>query len=235
MHISSSINKNLHDFQVALVSCNMQWCILWKEQWPSNFYHPYTSHKTVIRDHFSVFSFRKSTSVKQGFNNFIMPMFSCQMERSYLYLGNQRCEMWQLCKDKYYELLLFLRSDAAGTIFLLLIFVQLLFLGSLLFEGSVYFFWKPADINDGWIKYVWAIQWQLLNAITSTHSLTYSPAVSLGNELYNKNSPRASPLTDSHTCMCAAYTSRDYYSRAGSVYTFCSELPIVWLLFEGIV
>ena len=29
-----------------------------------------------------------------------MPMFSCQMERSYLYLGNQRCEMWQLCKDK---------------------------------------------------------------------------------------------------------------------------------------
>ena len=26
--------------------------------------------------------------------------------------------------------------------------------GWLLFEGDVYFFGKPADINDGWIRYV---------------------------------------------------------------------------------
>ena len=46
----------------------------------------------------------------------------------------------------------FLRSDAMATIFLLHLSVQLLF------EGSVYFFGKPADINDRWIKYIQAIQ-----------------------------------------------------------------------------
>ena len=28
----------------------------------------------------------------------------------------------------------------------------------ILFEGGVYFFEKPADINEGWIRYVQAIQ-----------------------------------------------------------------------------
>ena len=36
----------------------------------------------------------------------------------------------------------------------------------------LYFFWKPADINDSWIRYVQAIQWQLLDAIGSTRSLS---------------------------------------------------------------
>ena len=85
--------------------------------------------------------------------------------------------MWQLCKTqifkgKTYELLLFLRSDAAATIYLLLIIVQLLFVGSLLLEGGGLLFRKPAEIIDGWIKYVWAIQWQLLNTVTSTHSFS---------------------------------------------------------------
>ena len=39
-----------------------------------------------------------------------------------------------------------LRSDAAATIYFAARFVWLLF------EGSVYFFGKPRDINDGWIK-----------------------------------------------------------------------------------
>ena len=39
--------------------------------------------------------------------------------------------------------------------------------GWLLFEGSVYFFGKPADINDDWIRYMGAIHWQLLDAISS--------------------------------------------------------------------
>ena len=46
----------------------------------------------------------------------------------------------------------FLRSDAMATIFLLHLSVQLLF------EGSVYLFGKPADINNRWIKYIQAIQ-----------------------------------------------------------------------------
>ena len=46
----------------------------------------------------------------------------------------------------------FLRLDVMATIFLLHLFVRLLF------EGSVYFFGKPADINNSWIKYIRAIQ-----------------------------------------------------------------------------
>ena len=53
--------------------------------------------------------------------------------------------------------------------FSLHIFVWLLFEGSyyskaatiggwLLFKGGIYFIRKPADINDGWIRYVRAIQ-----------------------------------------------------------------------------
>jgi len=34
------------------------------------------------------------------------------------------------------------------------ILVSLLFFVRLLFEGGVYFFGKPTDINDGWIRYV---------------------------------------------------------------------------------
>ena len=37
-------------------------------------------------------------------------------------------------------------------------FFSLLVIVRLLFEGGVYFFGKPADINDGWIRYVQAIQ-----------------------------------------------------------------------------
>ena len=51
-------------------------------------------------------------------------------------------------------------------LFLLLVFLRLLF------EGSVYFFGKAADINDGWIRYVQAIQQQLLDAVSSLHSLS---------------------------------------------------------------
>ena len=42
----------------------------------------------------------------------------------------------------------FLQSDAAATIYFTARFVRLLF------EGGVYFFGKPGDINNGWIRYV---------------------------------------------------------------------------------
>ena len=40
----------------------------------------------------------------------------------------------------------FLRSDTVATIYFTAGFVQLLF------EGGIYFFGKPGDIHDGWIR-----------------------------------------------------------------------------------
>ena len=58
------------------------------------------------------------------------------------------------------ETTIFLRSDAAATIFSQHVSVRLLF------EGGVYLvFDKPAHIQDGWIKYVRA---RLLEAVSST-------------------------------------------------------------------
>ena len=55
-------------------------------------------------------------------------------------------------------------------------------------------FRKPADINDSWIKYIRAIQRRLLDAGSSTMP-PLSSGVSHGKELYNTNSPSASPVT----------------------------------------
>ena len=53
-----------------------------------------------------------------------------------------------------------------GYYFLLLVSVWLLF------EGNYYFFGKLADINNSWIGYVRAIQWQPLDAVSSTCCLS---------------------------------------------------------------
>ena len=47
-------------------------------------------------------------------------------------------------QEKRYTM--FLRSDAMATMYFAACFVQLLF------EGGVYVFGKPGDINDGWIS-----------------------------------------------------------------------------------
>ena len=60
----------------------------------------------------------------------------------------------------------FLQSDSAATIFSLLAFVWLLF------ECSFHFFGNPADISDGWIRYVWVRWWRLLDAVSSTRSFS---------------------------------------------------------------
>ena len=60
----------------------------------------------------------------------------------------------------------FLRSDATATIFSLLVSLWLLF------KGDVYFFGKPEDINNGWIRYVQLIQRRLLDAVSSLCSLS---------------------------------------------------------------
>ena len=65
------------------------------------------------------------------------------------------------------------RSDAVATIFFFLLHVSV----RLLFEGGVYFFQtsKPADINDGWTRYVRA---RLFEAVSSKRMQPLSPAVS---------------------------------------------------------
>ena len=55
-------------------------------------------------------------------------------------------------------------------------------------------FRKPADINDGWVRYVQAIQRRLLDAGSSTMQ-PLSSAVSHKIELYNTSSSSASPVT----------------------------------------
>ena len=110
--------------------------------------------------------------------------------------------------------------------------------GRLPLKGGVYFFGKPGDIIDGWIRYVQVRQWRLLDTVSSTQSL--SPAVSCGNDSYNTNSSSASVVTiirnHSHMCACAAFTSRGYYSGR---YLFRSRAldctATIWgrRLFEG--
>ena len=78
----------------------------------------------------------------------------------------------------------FLRSDDAAIL-------------AALFYVATYWraaFRKPADINDGWISYVQVIQRPLSDTGSST-TQPLSSAVSHGKELYNTNSPRASPVT----------------------------------------
>ena len=61
-------------------------------------------------------------------------------------------------------------------------------------EGDVYFIGKSADINDRWIRFVQRYsQRRLLDAGSSTRNL--SVLLSVMEELYNTNSPSASPVT----------------------------------------
>ena len=45
--------------------------------------------------------------------------------------------------------------------------------GQLLFEGGIYSVGKPADSNDGWIRYMRAIKLGLIDAASGTHSLSF--------------------------------------------------------------
>ena len=110
---------------------------------------------------------------------------------------------------------------------------------------SYYFFaaWFCMTTNRGWHLFPWkacthqwhvpALQWPLLDAVSSTHSLLSAMETI---ELYNTNTPSTSQVTVIRnylqSCLCATYTSHGYYSRAAFI---CSELPIVRLLFEGSV
>ena len=62
----------------------------------------------------------------------------------------------------------FLQSDHADTAQFCAATIQ----GWLLLKGGMYFLGKPTDTNDGWIRYVRAIQWWVLDAVNSKHSLS---------------------------------------------------------------
>ena len=73
--------------------------------------------------------------------------------------------------------------------------LQLPFVLPLTFCASIYlFFGKPADI-DCWIRYVLVIQWWLLDAISSTQSL--SACLIRGSKSHNTPNPSASFLPSS--------------------------------------
>ena len=127
----------------------------------------------------------------------------------------------------------------------------------LLFEGGVYVFGKPTDINNCWIRYVRAIQWWLLG-VGSKHSLSvllstvetsrhsyYSRVVIIERKIvrllfeggdylrvaYNTYSPSASPMTVFRKKFVYVCTV-----AAATIQGWClfrSELQIVWLLFKG--
>ena len=77
----------------------------------------------------------------------------------------------------------FVQSNAMATNYFTARFLRLLF------EGGFYFLKKPADIDNCWIGHVQAIQWWLLNAVSSTRSLWVQLSAVGINESYNTNCP----------------------------------------------
>ena len=60
------------------------------------------------------------------------------------------------CPVREVSMCVFLQSDTTITIFFCgSHLVRLLFKGGCYFEGGVYFFGKPTDINNGWIRYMY--------------------------------------------------------------------------------
>ena len=106
-------------------------------------------------------------------------------------------------------------QDAVATMFFAVCFVRLLF------KGDVYFFGKPADINDGLIRY---IEWdgddcQTLSVVYAASQSCCQPWKQLVQ--HKINSPSASVVT----------VIRNYSQRCShGTYTSCMRL-----LFEGSV
>ena len=113
----------------------------------------------------------------------------------------------------------FLWSDAAATIYFAARFAWLLF------EGGVYFFGKPWDVNDTWISYVQLRQWWLLDAVSSMHSLSVLlSAVGTTHTTQTVLSTIVVTVVISHSHTCAQFEGGAY---------FVQKLRIVLLLFEG--
>ena len=112
-----------------------------------------------------------------------------------------------------------------------LLFILLHVFVRLLFEGGVYFFGKPPNTNNSWIRYIQTIQWRLLDTVISKRSLSVLLSA-MENDSYNTNSPSASPVIviRNYLHVCATYSSHGFY---WAQCLFCSKLRIVRRLFQG--
>ena len=103
----------------------------------------------------------------------------------------------------------------------------------LLIEGGIYFFWKPWDVNDGWMRYVRVRRWQLLDAVSSTHSLSLLlsavGATCTTQTVLELEWWPSSEIIRTRVRCCIYYP---WLLFEGGIY-FVQELQIVWLLFEG--
>ena len=112
-----------------------------------------------------------------------------------------------------------------------LLFISLHVSVWLLFEGSVYFFGKPADINTGTIRYLRAIRWQLLDAVSSKCSLYV-----LLSGVETSHTTRTALTLDwwlSSEIVCVRVLRIVAAATIRGWHLFRSELLIVRLLFEG--
>ena len=128
---------------------------------------------------------------------------------------------YKLCSTASYTALLHysLSNDVPyffdqATIYFVVHFVRLLF------EVGVYFFGKPWDVNDSWIGYVRVRRWRLLDAVSSTRSLSLLLSAVEMTRTTQTDGPSASVVTvvrnHSHTC-AAAFTTCGYYWRAAFI------------------
>ena len=96
-----------------------------------------------------------------------------------------------------------------------LLFILLLVFLQLLFEGGIYFFGKPVDINDGRRRYAQVIWQRRLDSVSGLHSLSVLlSAVETSRTTQTALALAWWPSLESiHTCVCAMCTSHSYYSR----------------------
>ena len=107
-----------------------------------------------------------------------------------------------------------------------LLYLCCLFLRGYYLRAAFYLFEKPADINDGWIRYVRVRQWRLLDTVSSTRSL--SGLLSAVETCRTTGMALGYLVTIvrnySHTCACAAYTNRGYYSALFNASDFVATM-----------
>ena len=97
-----------------------------------------------------------------------------------------------------------------------LLFISLVVLCSYYSRAAFISLESPWTSTKSWIRY--ASETMTVARRCQYYAEPLTPAVSRGYDSYNTNSLSASVVTVvrnySHTCACAAFTSRSYYSRA---------------------
>ena len=82
------------------------------------------------------------------------------------------------------------------------------------------FLQSDANINNGWIRYVWTIQWWLLDSVSSKRSFSVLLSA-METSCTTQTPPSASSVTivihNLNTCVRATYSSHSYYLRTGFI------------------